>query len=75
MPAPAPEDPYLEVFETKPPEEAVGTERKTFYRLDLDSEKEKKRQKNLKRKAVKKSQKSKRNAEEDAEMDGMFVGN
>lgn len=54
---PPPEDPYSDVFETKPPEEAVGPEKKTFYRIDADAEREKKRQRNLKKKTSKKIRK------------------
>ncbi|XP_022693530.1 ribosome biogenesis protein BRX1 homolog [Varroa jacobsoni] len=45
LPAPPPEDPYMDVFETKPPEEAVGIEKNTFYRLDLNAKRKKKNKK------------------------------
>ncbi|OQR73978.1 ribosome biogenesis protein BRX1-like [Tropilaelaps mercedesae] len=56
LPMPSPEDPHLDVFETKPSEEAVGIEKHAYYRLNFDVGQEKK-PRNLKKKKVEKPKK------------------
>jgi len=71
-PEPPRPDPHEDVFETKPPEEAQGAEKKTFYRLDLDAEREKRKVKAVKRKAKLKENKLKKKLSSAADDDDVW---
>jgi len=72
LPAAPRVDPYADVFETKPPEEARGAEKHTYYRLDTDASKEKNRKKNQKRKTVKAQKKADKKGMPDPEADALW---